>query len=464
MKKILLSIFVLTLSFTVFAQHQADKWFFGANAGLNFSSGAPAVVVGGALNSPQGCSTISDASGNLLFYTEGTTVWNKTNSVMPNGSGLLGGTSSAQSALIVPMPGSTTQYYIFTTDQDGGPNGFRYSIVDMSLLSGSGNVTTKNVLILNHVTEKLTAVKDGSTNSYWIAVHQWGSNAFYSYRLTTAGLQPPVISNIGIVHDSSIIQNTYGEMKFSPCGSKLALAIGYKDTVEVFDFNEATGMVSNPITLSMGAHIYGVEFSQTSNYLYVSTYDPSATLLQYNMNAPNFAALLASRTPLSSTPSIYGLQLANDGKIYVVKDFSQYLGVIVFPDSAGLACHYIDNAVNLDPTSIGITSGLELPGFVQSYFLGNYTCPVSTGIQENTIDNVKPIYPNPSADQFVFELSDITHPVQITIYDYAGKLVEQYNTESSSIHYSFGKSYSSGMYFIVYKSGTDVRSFKIVKL
>jgi len=79
----------------------------------------------------------------------------------------------------VPQPGSATLYYIFTLDEIWGPNGFRYSIVDMSLQGGNGGVTnSKNVLIQNTVTEKLTAVKKSNGTDYWIAIHEWGTNAF----------------------------------------------------------------------------------------------------------------------------------------------------------------------------------------------------------------------------------------------------------------------------------------------
>src|SRR6188768_434859 len=158
MKKILLP-FIFLISFTASAQHEADKWFFGTFAGLDFFNGSPVVLSGSAMATNEGCATISDNNGNLLFYTDGITVWNKTHQVMPNGTGLMGGISSTQSSICIPLPGSTTIYYLFTVDEVGGPNGFRYSIVDMSLQSGLGDVTTKNTLIQNTMTEKLTAVK-----------------------------------------------------------------------------------------------------------------------------------------------------------------------------------------------------------------------------------------------------------------------------------------------------------------
>ena len=134
-KTVLLSILIGCIKIAA-AQKEADKWFFGNFAGLDFSSGVPASLNGSAIYTNEGCSSISDVAGNLLFYTDGITVWNQQHQIMPNGTGLLGASSCTQAALIVPQPGSTTLYYLFTNDEYGGPNGFCYSIVDMSLQGG----------------------------------------------------------------------------------------------------------------------------------------------------------------------------------------------------------------------------------------------------------------------------------------------------------------------------------------
>jgi len=125
------------------------NWFFGSFAGLDFNSGSPVPLIGGQHIALEGGSTISDDNGNLLFYTDGSTVWNKNHGIME--TGLLGSSknTSTQDGLIVKNPGSTTHYYIFTLDHfDVGVlnNGLRYSEVDMSLNGGLGGVVpaTKN--------------------------------------------------------------------------------------------------------------------------------------------------------------------------------------------------------------------------------------------------------------------------------------------------------------------------------
>jgi hypothetical protein len=67
-------------------------------ARLDFNSGAPVALSDGQLNTLEGCATIADNNGDLLFYTDGYTVYNKNHTIMPNGTGLAGNWSSTQSA------------------------------------------------------------------------------------------------------------------------------------------------------------------------------------------------------------------------------------------------------------------------------------------------------------------------------------------------------------------------------
>jgi len=101
MKKAFLIVFIF-YSITSIAQGEANIWYFGENAGIDFNSGTPVAISDGQINTREGCSSFSDANGNLLFYSDGTTVWNKNHTPMPNGMGLKGHSSSTQSAMIIP--------------------------------------------------------------------------------------------------------------------------------------------------------------------------------------------------------------------------------------------------------------------------------------------------------------------------------------------------------------------------
>jgi PKD repeat protein len=381
----LLTILLTLLSFQISsAQKQANRWYFGMYAGLDFNGGAPVAVTDGALNTVEGCSSIADSLGQLLFYTDGITVYNRQHGIMPNSGDLMGDISSTQSALIVPKPGDPNLYYISTTDADGGPDGFRYNIVDLALDSGRGDVSIKNVLLKNNPTEKISAVGNPTGTGYWVMTHDWGTNDFYAYQITAAGLDTtPVISSVGSVHSNSNFQNCYGQMKFSPNGQKVALGIGYQFKYELFDFDNSTGIVSHPITFNTGSSSRGVEFSANNSKLYTTRYDNVNDIYyldQFDLSSGNDAAIIASQITLSNAESLAQLQLGPDNKIYVAKFNTPFLGVINHPDLAGAAADYQDNSLSLDTAFSGlILSTLGLPGFVQSYFKAGPTAAFAAG-------------------------------------------------------------------------------------
>src|SRR6187455_44532 len=206
-----------------YAQGENNQWCFGNLSGLDFNSGSP-VSVSSQVNTTEGSSSIADASGNLLFYSDGITVWNKNHTAMPNGTGLFGGGSSTQSALIVAQPQTPDIYYVFTTAEAQGVEGFCYSIVDMTLQGGLGDVTTKNIQLFTPSAEKVCGTKHSNGIDIWILGHEMGTNNFIAYLLTSSGLSAPVISSCGTVY-STLGGVEIGYMKFSHDGTQLAHAM-----------------------------------------------------------------------------------------------------------------------------------------------------------------------------------------------------------------------------------------------
>lgn len=118
-------------------------WYFDNYAGIDFNVSPPKALTNSTLSTLEGCATICDNNGNLLFYTDGISIYTKNHALMNNGSGLKGDPSSTQSGIIVPNPTKTNIYYIFSTS-DKPSEGLYYSVVDISLNGGLGSVTTKN--------------------------------------------------------------------------------------------------------------------------------------------------------------------------------------------------------------------------------------------------------------------------------------------------------------------------------
>ncbi|RDC66532.1 TolB-like translocation protein [Adhaeribacter pallidiroseus] len=352
------------------AQKEANIWYFGERAGLDFSSGKATPLTNSMLSTMEGCATISDKEGNLLFYTNGVSVWNREHKLMPNGNRLMGHRSSTQSAVIVPRPLNPNTYYIFTADLQSQLYGLRYSEVDMKLQKGLGDIAKKNNFLVSPVSEKLTAVKHSNNTDYWVITHKWGTDGFYAYQVTAAGVsRQPVVSNVGTAHKGKN-KEAIGAMKASPDGKKLALAL-WRDSnlFEVFDFNNKTGKVSNPLAFEHYDEAYGVEFSPDGTKLYGTTNgigNVAPQIWQFNLLGSRQAVEeSATLIAVSKADKIGSLQLGPDGKIYLAKEKEKTLGVINNPNTPGLGCNYVDEGQMLSAES---HSELGLPNFVQSYF------------------------------------------------------------------------------------------------
>jgi len=419
MRKFVIILGIVLLYFTGFSQNETNIWYFGQNAGLDFNSGTPVPLLDGALDTTEGCATISNSSGNLLFYTDGTTVYNRNHAVMLNGTGLHGDISSTSSAIIVPKPNNADIYYIFTVDNNAGADGLQYSEVDMTLDGGLGGITVnKNILLFTPTTEKLTAIKGSITNEYWVVSHKWNSNEFIAYKVTDMGVNTtPITSAVGSIVSGNFTKSFIGQIKISPDGSKLAVARSKGSSeVQLFDFNATTGLVSNPLTvldLPNTEEVYGVEFSPNSKVLYASVLGNG--VYQYNLQTGSPTNIITSQLVLTTLPRPYGaMQLASDGKIYIAKAGKFYIDFITNPNILGTGCSYQYEGLYLG----GRRSRLGLPPFIQSYLeieditftdtcFGDATAFTLT----NTVDSVTWDFGDPSTG--VNNTSNVLTPTHI---------------------------------------------------
>jgi gliding motility-associated-like protein len=382
LKKYLLTICFFSAVFFAFAQKQTNIWYFGNRVGLDFNQSPPLALNNGTANSREGSAVMSDNNGKLLFYTNGIVVQNRKHETMPNGSGILGELSSTNNAVIVPMPGNDSMYYLFAIGSAFQEEPvFSYNVIDMKGDGGFGSVVTKNVIVLDTVLEKIAAIRHCNNRDMWIVIHKWNSDRFYTYLLTAAGLNPvPVISNTGLVI-SGQINNSIGTLKFSSKGNKLAACHAFdNDAVQIMDFDNSTGVLSNSIVINPNAiphlpnfiGVYGAEFSPDGKLLYVSANnsntDPS-TVYQFDITSNNAATILASKQIIAQTTPWFagGLQVGPDQKIYMAMWNDSSLSVIENPNTYGPGCNFVFNKIFLGPSgSFPIQFGL--PTFMQSYF------------------------------------------------------------------------------------------------
>ncbi|GAK91799.1 hypothetical protein JCM19297_3746 [Nonlabens ulvanivorans] len=212
MKNIITLLTVLLLSSLATSQDEGKFWYFGTNAGLDFSTSPPTPLNNGSLDSFEGCSTISDDIGNLLFYTDGTTIWNKNHIPMPDGTGLSGNASSAQSSTIIKVISSTNLYYVFTIS---AASGLQYSLINMTLDNGLGNIVPgrKNIPIQSSTQEKVSVTLNLQGDGYWIVT--FNDPTYTAYRASggVIDIANKVDSTLPV---TSSLSDQRGMLKFSP--------------------------------------------------------------------------------------------------------------------------------------------------------------------------------------------------------------------------------------------------------
>ncbi|MFC2100235.1 gliding motility-associated C-terminal domain-containing protein [Bacteroidota bacterium] len=349
----------LVCIYTVGQNNLSNIWYFGQNAGITFNNNNNAIAITNSnMNTPEGCAVRTEPMGNLLFYTNGNFIWDKDHNIMPNGSGLNGNPSATQSVVIVPKPDQTDTNYVFTIDKEGGPKGLQYSLVQMNLGLAVGAVIEKNIPLLSPVAEKMIAVQHCNRRDQWVIVHGWNSNSFYSFLVDIDGISlTPEVSNTGMTYSGNTI-NTIGYMKASPYGDKIAVAHSALGIIEIFDFNNSTGSLFNPITIQNVEQVYGLEFSPDGDILFCSTIP--GKLLKFDLSLGNQIDIKNSKTLIGTSSSLLGaLQRGPDGNIYVARDLSYYLGVLTNNNSWSYV-NYVDNGIYLN----GKKSEAGLPPFI----------------------------------------------------------------------------------------------------
>ena len=375
MKKFNIIIVALILIHTTTsAQKETFNWYFGSGAGITFNTPdfSPVALTDGAMYADEGSAVISDAEGNLLFYTNGEQIWNRKHEIMLNGDELEGGRSSTQSSLIVKQPGHDNLYYIFTTDEYitgvDAERSLYYGIVDMDQDEGYGQLVGYYNLYTPS-TEKLAAVMHSNNKDIWILMHEYGNDIFNIALLTDSGLKHYNRFSLGSVHEDVVSDKKYfgaiGYMKFSPDGKKLALTVHAAGALEIFDFDNSTGELTNPVLIDniVDYGLYGLEFSPDASKLYVSNSSYlNPGLWQLDLSSPDKNHILNSICNISDSSTICrALQSAPDGKIYVVSGSgSDSLSVINYPNLKNYNCDLEYNALYLG----GRKAAKGLPNFI----------------------------------------------------------------------------------------------------
>lgn len=337
----LFSIVSLLFANSVFSQGENNNWFFGNHAGVNFSSGSPLSINGGQTNAFEGASTVSDSSGQLLFYSDGRRVWNRNHQVMPNGSLLTSsGNDATQGVVIIPYPNHPNEYFIFTTNGGGIPppesgpyfDFMAYSRIDMTLENGLGNVVDLNTPLQNHTgnttwigkVEAITVINNSNEN-YWVILPY--QNRLLSYYVDENGVNVTPTQSI-----INFIVPTTSHIKVSPSNQFLAITEFQAKRTTLYAFDASTGQVASSTPLGYfilqepsgtNLGIYSTEFSSDSSNIWLAIYGSQRRVYGFDLNNLNGAP-----TMLQSNNSFYSLgtlQRGPNDKIYLASVGNNYL-------------------------------------------------------------------------------------------------------------------------------------------
>ena len=372
----------------------ANIWYFGNGAGIDFNERdgfdppPRSIENPHAMNAPEGTATISDVNGEVIFYTDGQTVYHRQDDVMQNGDSIGGDAGATQSVVIVPFEDDETLYYIFTTQEIYGANEYqlKYAVVDIKEGNGLGEVTVKNQVLFAKSTEKLAAFEGGG--GHWVLAHEYGNNTFRAYPVLAEGIGVPVLSSEGSVHSLNDPLSGQAGMKFSDGGDRVAVAFieGDSSFVEIFGFDQGTGELEFEYQIDLNEGdgaindlVYDVHFSQGGQKLFATMNNrtggnASGRILEYRIDsASTEQSRQVSKTDIAATSGLnvnFGaIQTGPDGQTYVAVEIpgnpegTAFVGSIAASEDTASISAFNPQAVALIQ---GTNSRLGLPNFVQN--------------------------------------------------------------------------------------------------
>ena len=369
-KRIVVLCFIL-LCISLYSQpnKRTNNWFFGDNIGIDFNSGDPVEGYPCPIGNGWGStSTMSDTSGNLLFYSNGLYVYNKEHEIMENSFAGHDYVPGAQSALCMPKPGSNSLYYVFTANMFqlnyNQPLNF-YHTIDMSLNNGLGDIIDTDTLPEAwDASEQLNSSYFNDKSGYWIIMRKYREHKYAAYKVTNQGVDPnPVLSDA----PNRYIPNgdpNMGFMKISYNKKYILFIYNIQGTahndIEICKFNNSNGelefLYSFQLRYLLGNNNYKTytgDFSPNSKFFYVAGYLQSldvSHIYQFNMQYIENQILFTQSVIKVGEPIGINLQLASNGKIYCFSNnvpglADNMVSVINKPGKSGLDCDYQENVL-----------------------------------------------------------------------------------------------------------------------
>jgi hypothetical protein len=325
--------------------------------------GTPVVTCGAsvpAATGDEGTAVFTDpTTGQLLFYTDGITVYNGwDNNQLANGDALFGQPSSTEPALITPMYGGDGgTFYVFSDNyaDDSSPTGdIYYSTIDLGQ-GPHGTVTNKNVhLFTGNIGEALDMLPHSNATDFWVLAYDGMANVD-AFLVSASGVSTtPVVSPTGLTGTvlRSAINHSYDYDHVV-----LAMNDGTTGQIATAVVDRATGKLTGVKTIATGDLGYHASYSGDGTKIYYvkGTQGWEGVAYQYDLTT-------GTETMLGGTGLAAG-KLAPDGKLYYVGYSKSALAVVNDPNAAGTACGFVDNSLSLQ----GCSAAFGVPNQTAAY-------------------------------------------------------------------------------------------------
>jgi len=357
------------------SQNEASVWVFGNGQMIDFKNGCSELSSN--MRALEGCASICDEDGNLLFYSNGGTfvdflfdgiIWDRNGDVIVNMQNKGGGSSSTQSCLFTPDPADVNGYYLFTmeqTEESFSPEGqgLSYFKLDRSLNGGLGDTTAYVIKLLPESQEALAGTIHSNQRDYWIVALDNATIDIVVFLVNEDGVEEtsrfpfsPFLNGIAIP-----------KFKFSPDGRWLS-----RDFT-LLSFDNSTGIISNPINLNNNI----AEFTADSKYAYArppfGVTDNFLSIFRYDLTSSNIATseqLVETVQYTAGNGLTRDFQLGPDGNIYFLEN-NNFLTPNEFAELSRIVCPSSEDpcveqaVISYEP---GISQFYGLPNFLSHYY------------------------------------------------------------------------------------------------
>jgi hypothetical protein len=374
-----------------------DVWYFGENSqGIRF------------VNDGSGVYTATDASGESqvrthenslvvsspycngqnIFYSSHNQIYNSLHQPMLHGH-FMGNQSVADGLAACYIGANKYLFFSVTSDYEDladpphTPMGLKAYVVDMNADHGRGDIVDSVEIETHYMSESIELIAGNAANIYWL-VYAYHTGNNYELHVRKIDISQPLNSGmIGSVLTHSVQQTSSTQhpytLKASPQHDQIAIANGDGKTVDVFKFNNTTGELSSPRTTSHAQHpisglAYGVEFSPDGNQLYAAGYstaggDPMLYQFTISESALTYVSSIKYWTGSGHVSYGGGLKLGPDGKIYVMRCYSSFVGTVSDPnENTPLSDRYqidgMDLKVTVDSYDLQFSTGITKPSIM----------------------------------------------------------------------------------------------------